>query len=83
MEDVEQRLSEVEKTLNEHTDVLLGKWNIEKAERTPGIVEQLRFIIAVLKYAVVPGIVIDLLLQLGLKDSIPLAVKILAVAFSH
>lgn len=82
-EGIPHRLSEAEKTILQHDDLLLGHWDLETGKRTPGVVEQINFIISVLKYAVLPMLVMNTLLQMGLKEAIPAAVKVMSLALFH
>ena len=81
---VEDRLLNIEKLIKEHDDVLFGKWNVDQTTRTPGILErlvsigdQIKLITQIMKYGVLPIMVMDTLQRFGLANFLPSVLKLI------
>ena len=81
---VEDRLLNIEKLIKEHDDVLFGKWNVDQTTRTPGILErlvsigdQIKLITQIMKYGVLPLMLVNMLHEFGLQNLLPEALKLL------
>jgi hypothetical protein len=81
---VEERITAMEKLLKEHDDVLFGKWDIAQTTRTPGILErivsigdQIKLITQIMKYGVLPIMVMDTLQRFGLGNLLPAVLKLI------
>lgn len=81
---VEARLTSIEKLIKEHDDVLFGKWNVDQTTRTPGILEkivaigdQIKLITQIMKYGVLPIMVMDTLQRFGLGNALPAIIKLI------
>lgn len=80
---VEERLGKVEKTIKELDDAVYGRWDTQSRKRSIGLLEQMTSLTNIMKWAVVPLMVANTLLQFGLKDAIPGAIKIITLAIAH
>ena len=81
---VEERLNNVEKLIKEHDNVLFGTWDMITAKRTPGILErivsivdQITLITKIMKYGVLPLMLVNMLHEFGLQNLLPEALKLL------
>jgi hypothetical protein len=80
---IEDRLSALEKTVKEVDDAVYGRWDTHNRKRSAGLLEQITALTNIMKWAIVPMMVANTLLQFGLKDAIPAAMKLVSLAVAR
>lgn len=76
---IEERLDKVEKTLQELDDAVYGRWDMHRNKRTPGLLEQITLLTNIMKWGILPIMVLDALHQLGIQEFIPSLLKIIPI----
>ncbi len=82
---IDERLTALEITVKEVDNAVFGDWDIETRRRRAGLLEQVNFLVAAVKWGVGPIITICLLLLLGQdsKEILPVAAKLFLAIAGH
>lgn len=74
---IEDRLTAVEATLVELNNAVYGHWDYAKNKRTAGLLEQITLLTNIMKWGILPLMVLDALREFGIQEFLPSMLKLI------